>query len=65
VRIEQVLDLRAGEIRVDDEAGFLRNVASCPAALSDRRSGGHRLCQTIALATGLPVRFSHSTVVSR
>ena len=56
VRVEQVLDLRAGEIGIDDQAGLARGTAARgrrPSA--DRRSARvMRLCQTMALATGRP-----------
>src|SRR5213592_1840077 len=61
-----MLDLGAGKICVDDQAVFLRKVASWPAAFNRSQIGAvTRLCHTIALATGFPVAFSHSTVVSR
>ena len=45
---------------------FLRNVGSWPSALSRSQIGAvTRLCQTMALATGLPVAFSQRIVVSR
>ncbi len=43
-----------------------RNVPSSPSAFSRSQIGDEiRLCQTMALATGWPVAFSQTTIVSR
>jgi hypothetical protein len=45
---------------------FRRKVSSWPSAFNRSQMGAvTRLCQTMALAIGLPVAFSHRTVVSR
>ena len=67
LRIQKMLDLRAGEIGIQHQAGLLaekRLAARRPSAV--RRSAAlTRLCQTTALATGLPVWRSQRMVVSR
>ena len=63
---QQPLDLGAGEVRVEHEAGALpheRQVAGggqLVAAAAVRRS-----CHTMARCSGAPVRRSHTTTVSR
>ncbi len=66
-RVEQVLDLRAGEIGVEHQAGLVaKESARSPSALSRSQIGAlTRLCQTMALATGRPVARSQRMVVSR
>ena len=62
-----MLDLGAGEIGVDDQAGLAaEQVGSSPSALSSSQMAAlTRLCQTMALATGCPVARSQRMVVSR
>ena len=65
--VQQVLDLRAGEIGVDHQPGLVADQSdSRPSAFSRSQMPAlTRLCQTIALATGRPVSRSHRMVVSR
>ena len=65
--VEQPGDLGAGEIRVEHQAGPLAgSSARRPAARSSLHIAAvRRSCQTMALAIGVPVCRSHSTVVSR
>ena len=66
-RVEQVLDLRAGEVRVDDEArSCSRNSASWPSALRRSQIGARDAAlPDDGVRHGLPVLRSQSTVVSR